>query len=368
MGKYIREEVLGLEAYVAGKPIDEVKRELNIDKVVKMASNENPYGCSPKAKEALKNIVEESFLYPDASSYEFKEVLGRILSVEKERIFCGAGSDSLIKDICLTFLNKDDNAIMADITFPRYKTNTLLMGAEAIEVPLKNHKLDIEKMVSLINKNTKIIWFCNPNNPTGTICTKEEFEKVLDRIPKEVIIIMDEAYVEFVDRDVDFPDSIELLKRYSNMIVLRTFSKAYGLASLRFGYGIGDKGLVEYINRVINPFDSNLFAQKAAVEALKDKEHLEYVVQNNKEEREYLIREFKKLNLEYIDSQTNFIMVNVKCDDEKLHKYLLSKGYIIRPGFLLGMRGYLRISIGTDEENKGFMYELERGLGLINNG
>ncbi|MGL4849868.1 MAG: histidinol-phosphate transaminase [Clostridium sp.] len=367
MEKYIREEVLGLEAYVAGKPIDEVKRELNLDRVIKMASNENPYGCSPKAKEALKNIIEESFLYPDASSYEFKEALGKELGVERENIFCGAGSDSLIKDICATFLNKGENAVMADITFPRYKTNTLLMGAEAIEVPLKDYKLDIEKMVSSINDKTKIIWFCNPNNPTGTIFTKEEFQKVLDRIPKEVIIIMDEAYVEFVDKDVDFPDSIELLKKYSNMIVLRTFSKAYGLASLRFGYGIGDKKLVGYINRVINPFDSNLFAQKAAIEALKDKEHLEYVVENNKEQREYLIREFKKLNLEYIDSQTNFIMVNVDCDDEKLHKYLLSKGYIIRPGFLLGMKGYLRISIGKEDENKGFMYELEEGLNFLKN-
>ncbi|MGL5417546.1 MAG: histidinol-phosphate transaminase [Clostridium sp.] len=367
MDKYIREEVLGLQAYVAGKPIDEVKRELNLDKVVKMASNENPYGCSPKAKEALKNVIEDAFLYPDSSSYEFKEVLGKEIGVAKENIFCGAGSDSLIKDICLTFLNKGENAIMADITFPRYKTNTLLMGAEAIEVPLKNYKLDIEKMVDSINEKTKIIWFCNPNNPTGTICTREEFEAVLDRIPKEVIIIMDEAYVEFVDKEVDFPNSLELLKKYPNMIVLRTFSKAYGLASLRFGYGIGDKTLVGYLNRVINPFDSNLFAQKAAVEALKDKEHLAYVVKNNKEQREYLIKEFKKLNLEYIDSQTNFIMVNVNCNDEELHKYLLSKGYIIRPGFLLGMKGYLRVSIGTEEENKGFMYELERGLNLINN-
>lgn len=366
MKNFIRDEVLNLEAYIAGKPIDEVKRELGISKVVKMASNENPYGCSKEVKEALKNLVDEAYLYPDSASYEFKNELSKKLNIEKDMIFCGAGSDSLIKDICATFLNPLDESIMADITFPRYKSNTLLMGAIPIEVQLKEHKLDLEEMVNKISEKTKIIWFCNPNNPTGTIFTKKEFNDILNKIPKHVLIIMDEAYIEFIDKEVELPDSIELIKTHENMIILRTFSKAYGLASLRFGYGIANRKLVSYINRVINPFDSNLFAQKAAVKAIKDKEHLEYVIKNNREQKEYFEREFKKLGLKYIESQANFIMVNIQCDDKKIHEYLLTKGFIIRPGFLLGMKGYLRISIGKEEDNKEFMYFLEEGLKNIN--
>ncbi|WP_297636182.1 histidinol-phosphate transaminase [uncultured Clostridium sp.] len=362
MEKMVREEILNLEAYVAGKPIDELKRELGIERVVKMASNENPYGCSLKAKEKLKEVIDESNLYPDSVSYEFKNFLAKEYGIEMENIFCGAGSDSLIKDICATFLNKDDEAIMGDITFPRYKTNTILMGGKAVEVPLKNYKLDIEKMVDRINEKTKIIWLCNPNNPTGTIFTRAEFEKVLCRIRKNILIIMDEAYIEFKDKEVDMPDSIELFKKHKNIMILRTFSKAYGLASLRFGYGIGDSKLVSYLNRVINPFDTNLFVQKAALEAFKDKEHLQYVVEKNREQKEYLERELTKLGLECIYSQANFIMVKLNCDDKKIHEYLLSKGFIIRPGFLLGMPNYLRISIGKAAENKEFMYNLEKAL------
>lgn len=362
MKELIRSEVQGLEKYVAGKPINEVKRELGIDRVVKMASNENPYGCSPKVKETIKNLVEETYLYPDAASFEFKDTLAKELNIEREMIFCGAGSDSLIKDICATFINQGDESIMADITFPRYKSNTLLMGGNPIEIPLKDYKLDIVKMVEAITEKTKIIWFCNPNNPTGTIFTKGEFEAVLSKIPSNVIIIMDEAYVEFVDKEIDFPNSIDLLDKYKNMIVLRTFSKAYGLASLRFGYGIASTEIVEYLNRVINPFDSNLFAQKSAVEALKDKEHLEYVVKNNRLQKEYLQKEFKKLGLNYIETQANFIMVDVNCDDKKLNEYLLKKGFIIRPGYLLGIPRFLRISIGLERENKEFMQHLETGL------
>ena len=362
MKKIIRNEVLNLEAYIAGKPIDEVKRELGIERVVKMASNENPYGCSEKVKEVLKDTINEACLYPDSSSYEFKNELSKKFNIESDMIFCGAGSDSLIKDICATFLNKLDESIMASITFPRYKSNTLLMGGIPIEVPLKENKLDLEEMINKINDKTKIIWLCNPNNPTGTVFTKKEFDEIINKIPKNVIIVMDEAYIEFVDKEIELPDSVELLKIHENIIILRTFSKAYGLASLRFGYGIASKEIVSYLNRVINPFDSNLFAQKAALEAIKDNNHLEYVIKNNREQKEYFSREFKKLGLEYIESQANFIMVDIKCDDKKIYEYLLRKGFIIRPGFLLGMKGYLRISISKEENNKEFMYNLEEGL------
>ncbi|MPQ42693.1 histidinol-phosphate transaminase [Clostridium tarantellae] len=347
----VREEILKIEKYVAGKSITEVKRELGLDNIVKMASNENPLGCSKKVKDALKALVKDTYLYPDSASYELKNLLGNKLNVKSKQIFCGAGSDSLIRVICNTLLDKDDESIVADITFPRYETNINLMGAKCIKIPVKNFIFNLEEMVNAITKKTKIIWFCNPNNPTGTIFTKYELKKVLDKIPKNVFVVIDEAYVEYVT-DENYPDSLSLLKKYSNIIILRTFSKAYGLAALRIGYGIANEELVEYFNRVINSFDTNLYAQVAAIEAIKDEDFLSLVKQFNEEQRNFMYKEFDKLGLSYIKSQANFIMVKVNCDDKDLFNYLLKRGYIIRPGYLLGVPGYLRISIGKENENR----------------
>ncbi|MGG7079007.1 histidinol-phosphate transaminase [Clostridium sardiniense] len=366
MENLIRKEVKSLSPYVAGKPIDEVKREYGIERVVKLASNENPYGCSQAVKKVINELVDETNLYPDAASHDLKEEIAKTFNVDKDMVFCGAGSDSLIKDICLTILNEGDESIMGEITFPRYESNTLLMGAKPIKIPMKDNKLDIQGMVDAITDKTKVIWFCNPNNPTGTIFTEEEFLALIDRIPKSVLIVMDEAYEEFVQSD-KFPNTLELMKTHNNIILLKTFSKAYGLASLRIGYGIGEINFVQYLNRVINAFDSNLYGQKAATEALKDKEFLKYVIENNEIQREYLKREFKKLGLKYLDTHANFIMVNVNGDDKKIHEYLLSKGFIIRPGFLLGMPGWIRVSIGLEGDNREFVELLEEAIEYRNN-
>ncbi len=358
MGYSIRQEVLNIEKYVAGKPISEVKRELGLEEVIKLASNENPLGCSPKVKEVLKNALEETALYPDSSNYELKNAIAKDLGVKADQVFCGAGSDSLIKVLCSALLNAGEESIMAEVTFPRYEANTKLMGAKAVKVPLKDNGLDIEAMVDAITEKTKIIWFCNPNNPTGNMFTGKEFEKVLSRIPDSVIIVMDEAYIEYVT-DSDFPNSLELLKNHPNMIVLRTFSKAYGLAALRCGYGIAHEDLVQYLNRVINPFDVNLYAQKAAIAALEDKDFLKLVHETNKEQKEYLYKEFDKLGLNYVKTNANFIMVGLNRDDKPIFDELLRKGIIIRPGFLLGMPGWLRITIGTEKQNKKLIEALK---------
>ncbi|EGT3614701.1 histidinol-phosphate transaminase [Clostridium perfringens] len=347
----VREEVLRIEKYVAGKPISEVKRELGLEKVVKLASNENPLGCSPKVKEALRNLVEETFLYPDANNFELKKSLAKCLGVNESQIFCGAGSDSLIKVLCSTLINPGDENIIGEITFPRYETNIELMGGNVIKVPMKDMKLDLEGMVNKVTSKTKTIWFCNPNNPTGSSFGINDIRKLLNKIPRSVYIIMDEAYVEYVSRD-DYPNSLELLKEYENIIILRTFSKAYGLASLRVGYGVAREELVDYFNRVVNSFDVNLYAQVAAVEALKDREFLDTVKKFNKKQRDYLEQEFDNMGLKYVKSDANFIMVNVKCDDKNFFNYLLQNGYIIRPGYLLGCPEWMRISIGKEEENR----------------
>ena len=210
----VRKEILGLGVYKAGKPISEVKRELGLDEVIKLASNENPLGCSLKVKEALKAIIEESQMYPDASNYELKDTVSEKFGVNPEMVFASTGSDSLIRVICEAFINPGDEAIMAEITFPRYEAAVKLMGGKCVKVPMKNNAFDIEGMVDSITDKTKILWFCNPNNPTGTIFTAEEFEKVLSRIPENVIIVMDEAYIEYVT-DPAFPNSLKLFKELS---------------------------------------------------------------------------------------------------------------------------------------------------------
>jgi histidinol-phosphate aminotransferase len=216
-------------------------------------------------------------------------------------------------------------------------------------------------MVSCITDRTKLIWFCNPNNPTGTIFRKRDLEKIIDKIPENVIVIMDEAYIEYVT-DSDYPDSLELLNKYPNMIILRTLSKAYGLAGLRCGYGISSEQLAKYLNTVIGPFDVNLFAQKAAVAALEDTEFLKLVQQTNIMGRDYLYGEFKSLGLEYVETNANFIMVSTRIDDKTVFNSLLRKGIIIRPGFLLGMPGWMRVTIGTIEQNEAFIKALRETL------
>lgn len=361
MGYTVRKEILGLNVYKAGKPISEVKRELGLDYVIKLASNENALGCSPKVKEALRELIDETHMYPDASNFEIKDVLSVKLGVKSEQIFCSTGSDSLIKVICNTFLEPGDESIMAEISFSRYEDSAKLMGATCIKIPMENNGLDIEKMVDAITEKTKVIWFCNPNNPTGTIFTKAQFVKVLKRIPDHVLIIMDEAYIEYVTSQ-EFPNALEFLDDYPNMIILRTFSKAYGLASLRCGYGIASAELTSYFNRVIGPFDVNLFAQKSAVAALKDQEFLKLVVETNVRGKEYLYEQFKLMDLPYIETNTNFVMMNTKIDDSEVFDKLLRKGIIVRPGHLLGMPGWLRVTIGTKKQNELFIKALGESL------
>lgn len=357
----VRDEVLKLKNYVVGKTVSEVKREFNLESVFKMSFNENPLGCSPKVKEVIRNSGDEIFLYPDANSFDLRKVLSEKLGVNQNQVFCGAGSDSLIRVICNTLINHGDENIIGEITYPRYETNIELMGGKVIKIPMKDMKLDLEEMVNSITDKTKTIWICNPNNPTGSALGINNIKELLKRVPSSVYIIMDEAYLEYVSRE-DFPDSLELLKEYENMIIIRTFSKAYGLASLRVGYGIARKELVDYFNRVMSSFEVNFYAQVGAIAALKDKEFLEKVKRFNKEQRDYMENAFEDMGLEYVKSDANFIMVNIKCDDKSFFYYLLQNGYIVRPGYLLDCPGWMRISIGREKENKKLLKVMKNYL------
>lgn len=347
----VRDEVLTVQKYIPGKPIDKVKGKKDEFSMVNMASNENPLGCSKKAKEVLKNTLENTNRYPDSASFYLKDEIAKLWKVKNTEVFCGTGSDSLLKIICDTILEKDDESIVYDLTFPRYKTCIKLRGAKCIEVPLKNFQADLEDVAKAVTDKTKIIWLCNPNNPTGAIFTEKELENFLEKIPQNIYVVIDEAYGEFVD-DKNYPNSIKLMKKYKNIIILKTFSKAYGLAALRVGYGIADEKLVDCIERVINPFDVNAFAQAAAIEAIRDKEFLKEVKKFTISQREFMVSNLRELGIDSVKSHGNFILACVGENEEKIASYLLENGYLVREGTKLGIPKYLRISIGKEEDNQ----------------
>lgn len=350
-----REEIRNLKAYEPGKPIEDVKREYGLQQVIKLASNENPLGCSPKVREAIINTVNELGIYPDGNCTELKEALASIYQINVNEVLPSSGSDEMIDTIAKAYINKDDEIIMADITFPRYIQTTEMMGATPVIVPLKEFTFDLDGILSKITDKTKIIWICNPNNPTGTMITEKEFVDFLDKIPSNVLVISDEAYREYVTRD-DYPhNTVKLLKDYPNLLVMRTFSKAYGLAGIRVAYTIGHKDIIETINKVRGPFNVNTLAQVAAIKALEDKEFLEKSYNLNLEGKNYLYSEFDKLGFYYPPSETNHIFVNVGKNGQEVFIEMQKRGVIIRP-----MGGdFIRVSIGTMDENRLFIEKLK---------
>lgn len=354
-----RKEIEGLTPYKPGRPIEDVKREYGLDKVIKLASNENPLGCSEKVKEKLSNSLDILALYPDGNATELKETLSEKLNISVDNILIPSGSDEMIDLISKTYISPGDEVIMADITFPRYIATTKMMGGIPIVVPLKNFTFDLEGILDKITDKTKMIWICNPNNPTGTMVTKKELINFFDKVPSNVIIAYDEAYREFVTRD-DYPmNSIEFVEKYPNVLIMRTFSKAYGLAGIRVAYAVGEKNVVENINKVRGPFNVNSLAQIAAVTALEDQDFIKEIYNVNLEGKNYLYNEFEKLGFEFPESETNHIYVNVERDASEIFVELQKRGVIIRP-----MGGtWIRVSIGTMEENKIFIEKLKEVLG-----
>lgn len=357
-----RKSLENISPYVPGKPIDDVKRELGLDQVIKLASNENPLGCSPMARQAVIDTLENPALYPDGNCTELRNELARINGLKPEQFVFGAGSNEIISFIAQVFINPGDESIMAVPTFLWYEIAVRTMDGVVIEVPLKDHKHDLDAMKSKITDKTRIIWLCNPNNPTGTMFTKEEQLNFLKAIPKNIVVVLDEAYYEYVTAQ-DYPfDSVELLKEYPNLIVLRTFSKIYGLASLRVGYGMASDEIIGYLNRVRPPFNVNTMAQAAALASLRDADFASASSESNSKGKEFLYSSFQQMNLEYIPTQGNFVMVNTGRESMELFQKLLKKGVIVRPGKGFGMPTWQRITIGTQEENEVLVTALKAVL------
>ncbi|WP_339186736.1 histidinol-phosphate transaminase [Paenibacillus sp. FSL R5-0490] len=355
-----KSQIVNLPVYQPGKPIEEVKRELGLEQVIKLASNENPYGSSPAVLEAITREMTNISIYPDGSSVELTGVLAKHLGVERNNLIFGCGSDEIIALITRAFFLPGDETIMADQTFSVYKSNADIEGAVSIEVPLKDGTHDLSAMLAQINDKTKAVWVCNPNNPTGTIISEQELTAFMDRVPAHVMVILDEAYYEFVT-DEAYPQSIPLIERYPNLVILRTFSKIYGLASLRIGYGIARPEIIDLINRVREPFNTSRFGQVAAKAALLDQDFVQECSKRNATDRDYLQNEFTRLGLSYFPSQGNFIMVDLNMPSAIAFQSLLKQGIIVRSGFNV-YPTYIRVSVGTSEQNRAFVTALENTL------
>jgi len=353
-----RPEIFTLKPYIPGKPIEEVKRELGIDDIIKMASNENPMGASPKAIKAIGEVLKQIHLYPDANCFYLKEKLSSYLGVPTDSLLIGNGSDELLKLIAETFLSPSDKVIFADPSFVEYEFTAKIMGAECIAVPLVDFKYDTDSILKEIDEKTKIVYICNPNNPTGTVLTEKEIDEFMAKISDDILVIFDEAYYEFAN-DPEFKSGLKFINQNKNVIVLRTFSKIYGLAALRIGYAITTQEIAAAVERVTEPFNVNMLAQVGAAAALDDIEHIKNTHEENTRGKNFLYQEFTEMGLKFVKTEANFIFVDTGKDSKEVFEKLMQKGIIIRPGFVFGYPTFIRVTIGSEEENKRFIDSLK---------
>jgi histidinol-phosphate aminotransferase len=355
---YVPEYIRTLIPYSPGKPVEEVEREYGISDSVKLASNENPLGPSPKAMQALRDRMEQLHRYPDGDCFYLKNGLAQKLAIRPEQLIFGNGSNEIIELAVRTFMRPRDEAVMAHQAFVVYRLVIQAAGGVSRVVPLKNFTHDLEALAAAVTANTRIVFLANPNNPTGTIYRRGEWQRFLEQIPADVLVVVDEAYFEYVE-DSDYPDSLRYHGCGKTLLTLRTFSKLYGLAGLRVGYGVGSQEVINLMHRVRQPFNVNAAAQWAALAALDDAEHRQRSLDLNRAAKEYLAREFTRLGLEYVPSCANFILLRVG-NGEEIFKHLLRMGVIVRPMGAYELPAYIRVTIGTERENQKLIEALSR--------
>lgn len=347
--KYIHE----LPAYIPGKPIEEVERELKIQ-AVKLASNENPLGPSPMAMEAVKRAIADSNRYPDGGSFLLHQKLAKHLSVQPENIVIGFGSSELIDLAARALLRAGLEGISSEGTFPLFRIFIAATGARLTEVPLRDYTFDLEAIARAVGPETRVIYLANPNNPTGTTFTADALESFLSKIPDHVLVVLDEAYYDYVE-SAGYSRSIEQVRQGHNLLVLRTFSKVYGLAGIRLGYGIAAAGLVTELNKLRTPFNTSNLAQAAAIAALDDREHVRKSVEANRAGLNQLSAGLTQLDLRAVPSQANFILVELGVDGEEIADELLKRGIIVRAMRWMGFLNAIRVSVGKPPENERFL-------------
>ncbi len=344
-----------LVPYPPGKPIEELERQYGVSNPIKLASNENSLGPSPDAVERCKKSLSRLNRYPDGSGYYLKEGLCRRYGVEQENIVLGNGSNELIDFLCRVFIRSGRNAISSRPSFLVYNKMVQITGGENVIVPLKDSTHDLDAISRAVTPETRLVFLDNPNNPMGTVISRESFDSFLADLPAHLLVVLDEAYGEFVRPETDTPRGADYLGKDPRVVTLRTFSKSYGLAGLRVGYGIMDKRISQLLERVRQPFNVNLPAQEAALGALNDGSHLEKTLENNRKEMERLSSDLSAMGCHPFESHTNFMLVDTFRDAGQVYEAMLRKGVIIRAMGAYGFPSYIRITIGTPEENQRFI-------------
>jgi histidinol-phosphate aminotransferase len=357
----IPDYILSIKPYAPGKPLEELEREYGIADSIKLASNENPIGPSPMAVKAIKNAVGKLNRYPDGSGYNLIQKISEYLEVSPQNIVLGNGSDEIIGMLTCGLLEPGDEAILPYPSFLMYEITVRSAGATPVFVPLKSLSIDLEGIKEKITSRTRMVFLCNPNNPTGTIIFKKDFENFLNKIPSDVIVVVDEAYIEFV-RDQNCLKSIEYLDNARPLVTLRTFSKVYGLAGLRIGYGVMPDKMANLLNRIRLPFNANSLAQAAACAALEDTVFFEKVITLIHQGLDFLYDSLDRLGVTYFPTQTNFILIDVCKDADEIYEKMLRQGVIVRSMRSYGYPHYIRINAGLHKENIRFIKALENLL------
>lgn len=353
----VKPHIRDLEAYVPGKPIEEVERELGIGNAIKLASNESPLGPSPKAVAALRSAIDGVHRYPDGASFALRTALAAQLGVAESQLVFGCGADEILELLAKVALGPGDEVVFAWPSFAMYPIVAKGMGATPVPVPLTEDLVhDLTALRAAITPRTRALMLCNPNNPTGTSVGRDAFDVFMESLPDDVLVLIDEAYFEYVRRD-DFPDAIAWTSRRPGTLVLRTFSKIFGLAGLRIGYGVGDAELIDYLQRARHPFNVNRLAETAALAALEDTEHAEESRRINDAGAEMLTRELRALQIRVWPTDANFLLAEL---GPKMDERLLKEGIIVRPLAGFGMPNHVRISIGLPEENEFLIKTLRR--------
>ena len=357
------EGVKSLSPYQAGKPIEELERELGISNIIKLASNENPFGFPESAKQAIMNQLNDLTRYPDANGFELKKTIAQKFHIEPNQITLGNGSNDLLELFAHTFASEQDEVIYSQYAFIVYPLVTKAINATAREIPTKNWGHDLDGFLSAINDKTKLIFIANPNNPTGNFLTHTELDAFLAQVPSHIIVVLDEAYTEFTE-PTERVDSLALLAKYPNLIVSRSLSKAYGLAGLRIGYAVSNAEIADLLNRVRQPFNCNSLALASAIAVLNDNAFVAKVAANNRQEMRRYEAFCQQHQLDYIPSKGNFITIDFKRPAQPIYDALLHEGVIVRQIAGYGMPNHLRISIGLPEENSRLFEALRKVLNL----
>ncbi len=356
------DQVKKLVPYLPGKPVEEVEREFGIKNSIKLASNENPLGPSRLAMKAIEDMVGQVHRYPDGGCFYLKRKIASFLEVKEKNLIIGNGSNDLLELIARTYLSQNDEAIYGEYAFIVYPIVVQSVGARHVISPMPELVHDLKDFSSRVTDRTKIIFLANPNNPTGTIFRKADFESFLSVVPDSVLIVVDEAYFEYVN-DESYPDTLQYHGNFPNLITIRTFSKIYGLAGLRIGYAVASESVTTYVNRVRQPFNVNSVAQTAALAAIDDSDHLAYTKEVNETGMEFLEKGFDDLGIKFIRSCTNFILIDLQQDVMPVYHELLKEGVIVRPVGGYGLKSHLRVTIGTERENRKVIRSFKKVLG-----